>query len=288
MSGAILLPLLGALLHPILGWSIQSATKRGVSLILIAGLCNILTVTVVLAWKRPPGSFLTLSSLDWLAVANGILFFFGQWFSIQSVRRGHLAVHSSALGAKILVVALLSIGFGLESGRPFLLLAVTVATLAVFLVAGASLSGWRAHRKTVGLTLLACLFFGFNDFLTGLHGSTVGTARWLALMLGTSALMSVFLVASRAKQLPALLSSGTAKWFVLLAGLMLGIQTVLVNIAFSEYAQPTLSNVAYSSRGVMAVLWLVLFGGVAGKEHWGRRILGSLLMITALWLALAY
>jgi hypothetical protein len=286
MSGAILLPLLGAVLHPVLGWSIQSATKRGVSLLLIAGICNIVTVAVVLAWKRPPGSLLQLSGHDWLAVANGVLFFFGQWFSIQSVRRGHLAVHSSALGAKIIVVALLSIGFGLEVGRPFLLLAVALATFAVFLVAGANLAGWRAHKKTVGLTLLACLFFGANDFLTGAHGSTVGTARWLALMLGTSAVMAVFLVASRARQLPSLITNRAALGFVLLAGLMLGIQTVLVNIAFSEFKEPTLSNVAYSSRGVMAVIWLALFGGIAGKEHWGRRILGSALMIAALWLAL--
>ena len=286
MSGAILLPLLGAVLHPILGWAIQSATKRGVSLLLIAGICNIVTVAVVLAWKRPEGSLLHLSGHDWLAIANGVLFFFGQWFSIQSVRRGHLAVHSSALGAKIIVVALLSIGFGLESGRPVLLLAVGLATLAVFLVAGANLAGWRAHKKTVGLTLLACLFFGANDFITGSHGSTVGTARWLALMMGTSGLMSLFLVGSRAKQLPVLIANRSALGFVLLAGLMLGIQSVLVNIAFSEYGQPTLSNVAYSSRGVMAVVWLALFGGVAGKEHWGRRITGSILMIAALWLAL--
>ena len=127
------------------------------------------------------------------------------------------------LGVKIIVVVFFSIGFGLEAGQPFLLLAVTLATLAVFLVAGASLAGWRAHKKTVGLTLLACLFFGANDFITGSHGSSVGTARWLALMMGTSGVMSLFLVGSRAKQLPALISNRGAIGFVLLAGLMLGI-----------------------------------------------------------------
>ncbi|MDE0825694.1 MAG: hypothetical protein OSA48_02690 [Akkermansiaceae bacterium] len=286
MSGAIYLPLLAALLHPILGWAIQSATKRGVSLLLIAGICNIVTGIVVLTWKRPPGPLTQLSPHDWIALANGFLFFFGQWFSILSLRNGHLAVHSSALGAKILIVALLSIGFGLEPARPFLLLAVVVAIFAVFLVAGASLAGWRAHRRTVGLTLIACLFFGTNDYLTGQFGGTVGTARWLGLMLGTSATLSLFLVASRAKQFADLTRNRGAFSFVLLAGLMLGIQTVLVNIAFSEYAQPTLSNVAYASRGVIAVIALAIFGAAAGKEYWGRRITGSFLMIAALWLAL--
>ena len=65
---------------------------------------------------------------------------------------------------------------GLPSMPFFTLAAVLGAVLAVFLVAGASLAGWRAHRRTVGLTLIACLFFGTNDYLTGQFGSSVGTA----------------------------------------------------------------------------------------------------------------
>jgi hypothetical protein len=285
LTGAVVLPLIGATLHPLLGWGIQRTARAGVGMVLLVGLSNMLTVLVVLAYKRPEGSWY-LSGYDWVAVANGVLFFFGQWYSMQSVRKGDLVVHSSVLGVKILVVALLSMGMGLEAGGGSLLAAVLLAAMAVFLVAGASVKGLKSHRLTVILTLIACLFFGVNDFLTGSYGSGVGTARWMTLMMGTAGLMSFVLVLSRLGQLRTLMTSGSAKWFVLLAGGCLGVQSVLVNVAFSEYQQPTLSNVAYSTRGVMAVIWMIVFGGVAGKAHWGRKIGGSGLMLVALWLAL--
>ena len=284
-AGAVGLPLIGAVLHPALGACIQRATREGVGLVLLAALNNILTVFVVLVYLRPEGSW-RLSGLDWLAVGNGVLFFFGQWFSILSVRKGDLAVHSSVLGVKILIVALLSLSTGLESSGLGLLLAVILAVVAVFLVAGANFAGMKMHRATVGFTLLACVFFGVNDFLTGSYGSSVGTARWITLMMGTSGVMSLFLLVSRVEKLKALATGGSAKWFVVLAGLCLGVQAVLVNVAFSDYGQPTLSNVAYSTRGVMAVIWLYLFGGVLGKLQWRRKLAGSVLMLLALWCAL--
>ncbi|MEM1086051.1 MAG: hypothetical protein AAGI48_18215 [Verrucomicrobiota bacterium] len=285
-TGAVLLPLLGAMLHPLLGWAIQRAARAGVGMILLAGISGILTAVVTLVYRQPDGP-LALKGLDYLALANGVAFFFGQWFSILSVRNGNLGVHSSVLGVKLLVVAALSVGMGLESGSPTLLIATLLATIAVFLVAGASWSGLRQHRHTVLLTLVACLFFGVNDYLTGQFGASIGTSRWMALMFGSSGLLSVFLVLSRRRQARELARSRTALGFVLLAGLCLGVQAVLVNVAFSEFRQPALSNVAYSSRGVMAVVALFLLGGAKGREQWRRKLAGSLLMVLALGLAVS-
>ena len=285
MSGAVGLPLIGAALHPLLGWAIQRATKGGAGMVLLAAVNNIMTALIVVAYLRPGGGW-AVSPMEWIAIANGFLFFFGQWFSVMSVKEGDLAVHSSVLGVKILIVALLSIGTGLEAGGWGLLAAVVLAAVAVFLVAGASLDGLKKHRKTVMLTVVACVFFGVNDFVTGRFGAEVGTARWISLMMGTSGVMSLFLLGSRADKLKAVVRDGSARWFVLLAGLCLGVQSLLVNIAFSEFSQPTLSNVVYSTRGVMAVIALCVFGGVAGKTHWGRRAFGSVLMLLALWVAL--
>lgn len=285
-SGAILLPLIGAMLHPLLGWAIQRAARTGVRMVLLAGISMIMTALVMLAYKRPGGEWV-LQGLDWLAMVNGAIFFCGQWFSIQSVRTGNIGVHSSVLGVKILIVAALSVSTGLELGSPSLWLATAVAAIAVFLVAGASWSGLREHRATVALTLIACLFFGINDYLTGRFGSELGTQRWMSLMFGASGLLACCLVYTRRGQARELLANRIGLRFVLLAGLILGVQSVLVNIAFSEYQQPTLSNVVYSTRGVMAVVALFLLGGPAGKKHWPRKLAGSVLMIFALWLAIA-
>ena len=100
--------------------------------------------------------------MDWLAIANGGAFFLGQWFSTRSVKVGDIAVHSSALGFKVLVVGAFSLMVGLEEGSMGLVMGVGLAIVSVFLVAGGSFAGWREHRVTVGLTLVSCLFFGLN------------------------------------------------------------------------------------------------------------------------------
>ena len=283
-SGAILLPLVGAALHPFLGHFIQRATRAGVGLILLTGCSSILTAIVVLLYRRPEGGW-SLEAGDGIAIANGFAFFLGQWFSVQSLRGGNIAVHSSVLGVKLMFVALLSVGLGLEQGSLWLILSVLLAVAAIFLVAGGTWSGLREHGRTVGLTLLACLFFGITDYLTGRYGLEVGTSRWMAIMFVTSAGLSLVLVGLRLPQLREVVRGGAGRWDLLFAGVIMGAQAVLVNIAFSEYQQPALSNVVYSTRGVMAVVWLFLIGQMA-REQLGRKVAGSVLMVVALVVAL--
>jgi len=285
LTGAVWLPLLAAALHPILGWCIQGGTKLGVRLTVIVGLANLVTTVIFLSFLSPSGTWM-FSGKDWWAIGNGVLFFLGQWFSIQSVKSGDLAVHSSALGIKVLVVAGFSLMVGLEARSWGLLSGVILAVASVYLVAGGSAHGWKEHRKTVGLTVIACVFFGLNDFLTGWQSREVGAARWLTLMIGTSGVISLGLVMSRRKQLGILVTNRLAGILVLSAGACLGVQALLVNLAFSEYAQPTLSNVVYSSRGVLAVGFLWLIGKKMDVRFRKKQIAGALLMVIALALVL--
>ena len=285
-TGAVWLPLLGALLHPILGWCVQSGTKNGVRLTVIVAVANFLTAILFGLYLRPEGAW-ALSRKDWWAIANGILFFFGQWFSIQSVKSGDIAVHSSALGIKVVVVAVFSLMVGLEESSLNLLLGVGLAVSSVYLVAGGSASGWKEHRETVGLTVLACLFFGMNDFLTGWQSREIGPARWLMLMMSTSGVISLGLIIQRRAQLPILVERKKIGFVVLGAGLCLGTQALLVNLAFSQYGQPTLSNVVYSCRGIFAVLFLWLIGRKMDPRFRKKQIAGAILMVAALLLTLS-
>lgn len=286
LGGAVWLPLIGAALHPLLGWCIQGGTKHGVRLSVTVAVANLLTGLIFLCYLEPEGSW-TISGKDWWAIGNGVLFFLGQWFSIQSVKSGDLAVHSSALGMKVLIVGALSMMVGLEPSSWSLVTGVLLATAAVFLVSGGSAEGWRTHRATVGLTLVACLFFGLNDFLTGWQSREIGAARWLMLMMGTSSLISVGLLLRRREQVVFLSKSPRIAVFVLGAGILLGLQALAVNLAFSQYGQPTLSNVVYSSRGLMAVIFLYLIGRKSDPRFIVKQTLGTLLMILALAVVLA-
>lgn len=280
-GGAVWLPLVGAALHPMLGFCIQEGARRGVGLTVVVATANLITCLVFFGALSPSGSW-SLSGSDWWAVGNGVIFFLGQWFSTQSVKSGDLAVHSSALGLKVVVVGVLSLMVGLEDSSWSLVGGVVLASLAVFLVSGGSLEGWRKHRVTVWLTLLACFFFGLNDFLTGWLSRDIGPDRWLTLMMGTSGMISAGLLLGRRKQLVALAAMAAARWFVLGAGLLLGLQALVVNLAFSRYGQPTLSNVVYSSRGLMAVAFLYWVQKRGDLSLVKEQMLGAALMVMAL------
>lgn len=280
-GGAVFLPLIGAVLHPLLGWCIQKGTFHGVRLSVIVAIANLVTALIFLLYLHPTGGW-EISGRDWWAIGNGVFFFLGQWFSIQSVKTGDLAVHSSALGMKVVIVGFFSMLVGLEPSSWSLVCGVILATVAIFLVSGGSAEGWRAHRVTVGLTLVACLFFGINDFLTGWQSREIGAARWLILMMSTSGVISIGLLFRRGEQLAMLARNPRIATFVVGAGLLLGLQALVVNLAFSRYGQPTLSNVVFSTRGLMAVLFLYFIGRKSDPRFVRKQSAGGVLMVIAL------
>lgn len=281
ISGAIWLPLIGAALHPLLGWCVQSGSSAGVRLGVIVGIANLFTALIFFVYLRPDFTQ-PIVGKDWWALGNGVLFFLGQWFSIQAVKSGDIAVHSSALGIKVVIVAFLSILVGLETSSMPLIVGVILSVVSVYLVAGGSADGWLVHRKTVGITLVSCLFFGMNDFLTGWQAREVGSARWMCLMMGSSGLISIGFVFRRRESLVFLRKRPRVGVIVFGAGLFLGVQALLVNYAFSHFGQPTLSNVAYSSRGMMAVGFLMLIGRKNDPRFRNKQACGAVLMVIAL------
>ena len=280
-GGAVFLPLIGAVLHPLLGWCIQKGTFHGVRLSVIVAIANLVTAFIFLLYLHPTGGW-EISGRDWWAIGNGVFFFLGQWFSIQSVKTGDLAVHSSALGMKVLIVGFFSMLVGLETSSWSLVCGVILATIAVFLVSGGSAEGWRTHRVTVGLTLVACLFFGINDFLTGWQSREIGAARWLILMMGTSGIISIGLLLPCRGQVAMLARNPCITAVVVGAGVLLGLQALVVNLAFSRYGQPTLTNVVFSTRGLMAVLFLYFIGRKSDPRFVRKQSAGGVLMVIAL------
>lgn len=283
--GAIGLPLIGAALHPILGVMVQRASRLGARLPVLLGCANVLTFIIFAIYLKPDFSA-PFNKYDALAIFNGFLFFWGQWFSIQSVQRGDLVVHSSALGFKVIMVAMLSASVGLEKSGLGLISGAVIATIAVYLVAGATFERLKINRLTLWLTLLACIFFAVNDFLTGWKSAESGGPRWLMTMMATSGLLSVGMLALRWSDVRETFSKTEIALPVIGAGFTLGVQSLLVNLAFSIFREPALSNIAYSTRGVMAVffVWVLV---KRCKEPLGKRqLIGAILMVIALGLVL--
>lgn len=279
------MPLIGAALHPILGVMVQRASRLGARLPVMLGCANLLTFVIFALYLNPNFSA-PFQRYDALAIFNGFLFFWGQWFSIQSVRHGDLVVHSSALGFKVLMVALLSASVGLEKAGPGLIGGAVLATLAVYLVTGATVERFKANRMTLWLTLLACIFFATNDFLTGWKSFETGGARWLMIMMATSALLSIGMLALRWRDVRAAFGKSETALPVIGAGITLGVQALLVNLAFSLFHKPALSNIAYSTRGVMAVIFVWMIVKRCKEPLGARQLIGAILMVIALALVL--
>lgn len=284
-SGAVGLPLVGAALHPFLGVMVQRAARLGVRLSIILGFANLITFGIFAVYLRPEVTE-AFGLYDLVAIANGVLFFLGQWYSAKSVAGGDLVVHSSALGLKVLLVALLSAGVGLEPASAGLFGGAVLAAIAVYLVAGATMQRLRENRTTLVLTLLACIFFGANDFMTGWKSQEVGAARWLLLMMGTAGVLSVGVLLPRVKEVVRVFRGGAAALPICVAGVLLGLQALCVNLAFGLYREPALSNIAFSTRGVMAVFFVWLIVNKARKPLGKQQLTGAGLMVLALVLVL--
>lgn len=264
---------------------LQRATRLGVRLTVALGFANLLTLAVFALRLRPDFSA-PFGIYDGLAVLNGFLFFWGQWFSVQSVRKGDLVVHSSTLGFKVLIVAALSASVGLEKAGSGLIGGAVLAAFAVYLVAGATTERLKANRTTLWLTVMACLFFGTNDFLTGWKSHEIGGARWLILMMITAGILSLAMLLPHWRDVRDTLAKAETAFPVLGAGITLGVQALLVNLAFSWYREPALSNIAYSTRGVMAVFFVWAITKRCKEPLGGRQLLGAGLMVAALALVL--
>jgi len=264
---------------------VQRASRLEVRLPVVLGFANLMTLAVFAIYLKPDFSA-SFGVYDGLAICNGFLFFWGQWFSIQSVRKGDLVVHSSALGFKVLIVAVLSASVGLEKAGPGLIGGAILSALAVYLVAGATLERLKANRTTLWLTVLACVFFATNDFLTGWKSQEVGGARWLMIMMITAGTLSLGMLIPRWKNVREVFGKRLTALPVLGAGLTLGVQALLVNLAFSRFHEPALSNIAYSTRGVMAVFFVWAITNKFKEPFGGRQLLGAALMVVALALVL--
>lgn len=284
-SGAIGLPLAGAALHPLLGAIVQRATRLGVGLSVILGFANLLTLAIFAVYLQPDFSA-PFGIYDVFAIFNGVLFFWGQWFSVQSIRKGDLVVHSSALGFKVLMVAALSASVGLEEAGSGLIGGALLAAAAVYLVAGATVQRLKDNWTTLWLTLMACVFFALNDFMTGWKSQELGGARWLLLMMMSAGGLSLGMLLPRWKDIKAALGKHETAVPVLGAGLTLGVQALLVNLAFSLFREPALSNIAFSTRGVMAVFFVWIIVNRCKEPLGGRQLLGAALMVIALALVL--
>ena len=197
------------------------------------------------------------ASMWWQPLIGGLLFLSGQVFTFMALHHGDVSVATPVLGLKIVLVAFCSVLLLPEPVPLKWWIAAVLSTLAIVLLSRGEARPKHAVGRTVTAAALAAASFAMADVLVQKWAPAWGVGRFLPLMFGSVALMSLGLVPFFNAPLHRV--PGTA-WKWLVAGsVLLAVQAGSMAYALGVFGDATAVNIVYSLRGLWSVVavWLV-------------------------------
>lgn len=227
----------------------------------------------------------------WHAALCAGLFLTGQIFTFIALGRGDVSVATPVMGTKVILVALFTVLVIGTPIPPVWWLAAGLTTVATALLRGPG-GGVRArdHLHTIIAAVVSSLSFALTDVLIQKWVPQWEVERFIPAMFVAVSVLSLGLIpffSAPLRQIPA------TTWRWLLPGAMvLSVQALGMAAAIGKFGHATVVNIAYSSRGLWSVVlvWALggLFQNMESREHGPRvmtlRLLGSMLIIAAIWL----
>ena len=247
---------------------------------------------VVFLGLLPLGGTLHLNRW-WEPLIVALLFVGGQACTYLALEKGDVSVSTPTMGSKTILVAWLSVSL-LAVEIPWQLWVSAVMTfLAIVLlsvrVRGASTDRLESRHlgRTVGLSLMAALCYALFDVLVQKWSPDWGAGRFLPVMFGMCAALSlgfVPLFTAPLRDIP------RAAWPWLGGGsLFIGFQALSLVTSLAVFGDATSMNVIYSARGLwsVAAVWLVGHWFGNQERHLGPlvmrlRFIGAALMTVAI------
>lgn len=287
----LLFPLGAALGYAISALLVKRAMEEGAGVIR-TGFCSNVTMGVLFTpiLLTVEGPILGEESLIEPMVAS-LFFFFGQIFTFLALRQGDVSVATPLMGSKVVFVAALSV-FLLPEPIP---LAWWVAAGLTFWSLWLLRVGRPVDRKRLYLSivyaLLSSLSFAFCDVMMERYGSVWGFSRFVPLVFGGMAILSVAFLPFFREPLTTIPAKA---WPWLIGGcLLLAGQALAMAYALSTFGSATAVNVVYSLRGILSILLVVWVGswfgnleGQAGRGVMQRRLISGVLIFGAVILVL--
>jgi len=221
--------------------------------------------------------------LIWQPLVTASLFFVGQVATFIAIDRGDVSVATPVLGAKIILVALIS-ALLLPDPTPLKWwIAAALSTAAIVLLnrRPPGTAGTTANRN-IGVTIIAALAAALAFAICDVHvqkwAPAWGVGHFLPIMFGTVGVLSFFLIPIFREPLRKIKRPA---WPWLIGGsVLLGLQAAGVGIAIGAFGDATAVNVVYSSRGLWSVLAVWWVG------HWfhnDEQNLGPAVLRLRLW-----
>lgn len=196
-------------------------------------------------------------SLWWQPLVGGLLFLSGQVFTFLALHHGDVSVATPVLGLKIVLVAFCSVLLLPEPVPLKWWIAAVLSTLAIVLLSRGDARPKHAVGRTVLAAALAAASFAMADVLVQKWAPAWGVGRFLPLMFGAVAFLSLGLVPFFSGPLHRV---PRVAWKWLVAGsVLLAVQAGSMAFALGVFGDATAVNIVYSIRGLWSVIavWLV-------------------------------
>ncbi len=220
-----------------------------------------------------------------IAAGIGALFFTGGWFTFIAMQRGDVSLVTPVLGSKVVFVALGASLFIAGSMTPLMWAAAIITTAGIFLMSVTDFKTPKGARLAgpVVMALVSAAFFALADVFIMRWAADFGPRTFLALMAGTTGLLSV--VALLLPNAPSIPWSRATRWSLAGSSLIAG-QSLILGISLAFFNDAVGVNVVYATRGLWSLAVVALIGPMLGNRErhesgraYGIRIAAAVLMM---------
>ena len=289
----LLIPFACAFTYVVSALMLKRANMLGVGAWRISFVANWALFLVFLPWWLvQPGSSGHVWFEYWQPAVNALLFLGGQVFIFFALQEGDVSVTTPVMGAKVLIVALLS--HLLRAGDvPWQWWAGAVlSTAAIALLHFGEHPLWRAHvGRTVALAGMSALSFSLCDVVLQKWVVAWGSGAYLPPMFFFSALYTFAFVPLFRGPLRTL--DRRTWWWVGGGAAILAVTNAGISLAIAAWRTATIVNIIYSIRGLVSVVLVWAVGHwFASEEHhltsrvFRARLIGAACMLGAIVLVL--
>ncbi len=269
---------------------LKRALDGGAGPLRIAFLSNLaMGILFLPGWWFLP-EHLSWELLQWPLFAS-VLFFCGQVLTFMAMRVGDVSVIAPVFGVKVVFVAVFTVTLGAGPMPWPWWLASALSTSAVFLL---GLSSWQDRARlarTVVLAVIAAGCYARCDLVFQMHGRECDPVAFVAVMMTTVVVESLFLIPFFRSPLRAI--SREAWPWALWGSIVIAVQSAGMAWTLGHYGEAARVNVVYSTRGLWSILLVWLAGSwfgnqerAAGAGVMTRRLAGALLLLVAVGLVL--
>ena len=287
------IPLGCAFFYVMAALMLKRASALGVGPWRIGFLANWVMLLVFLPWGLlHPGATGAMPSDYWQPALNGLLFLGGQTFTFLALQHGDVSVTAPVMGAKVLLVALLSLLLrtGAVSTQWWIAAACSASAVAL-LHFGEPHAGRTRVGRTVLLAGMSALSFSLGDVLLQKWSGPWGSGRYVTLMFVFTAFYTFLFVPFFRAPLWAL---SRQAWLWTGGGaLLLAVNNAGIAVAIAVWKSPVTVNILYSLRGLVSValVWAIGHWFANEEKHlpprvFRARLAGAALMLAAVVLVL--